>query len=176
MFERQVINAMEEKDGIECTSFIFFVDPGVCTDLVDAIKKASDDFVNTEYGNQVYQMNGQRFDWIDFYQNVPNEICSKYGFQKLEEKKANYVVDMDVKLLSENPAFSLDKWHALQAELFRRDSHILKSFINQAENVNYLYTNEQLKNEGFVYKMMNDIRPLLTTEYLQSWYDELLEK
>lgn len=53
--------------------------------VLDAIKKASMDYCNTEEGKEYYNANGRSFNYSDFDLMVPNSICKKYGIEKVNE-------------------------------------------------------------------------------------------
>ena len=52
-------------------------------DITDAVKKAVKYYITqTSKGRATYQMNCGAFGWREFYNDVPNEICRRFGFAK----------------------------------------------------------------------------------------------
>jgi hypothetical protein len=73
-----------ERDGLDFrTLTIVFEVPDDAFDLVEAVKKASTEYCQTEEGIATYRYNCHSFNWADFAMSVPNEICEKYGFKKV---------------------------------------------------------------------------------------------
>lgn len=56
-------------------------------DLEEAISKAITEYCGTPDGNMFYQKNGYKINYSDFKKYVPNNICEKYGFLKIEETR-----------------------------------------------------------------------------------------
>ena len=75
----------------------FLVDTSRCRDLEQAIKQA-----NHEYMKRKIKSRSSKhlvFNWLDFWDNVPNELCWKYGFQKdFEEMPTLHVNCEDTQL------------------------------------------------------------------------------
>lgn len=67
--------------------------------LKDAIMGASTEYCNTKDGRKVYYHNCGAFNWTDFWDNVPNEICEKYGFRKQGDIISTENVDCDESLV-----------------------------------------------------------------------------
>lgn len=55
-------------------------------DIVNAVRKAVRYYVKrTLEGKANFDYNGKCFNWGDFYDNVPNSICQKFGFRKEDD-------------------------------------------------------------------------------------------
>lgn len=63
--------------------------------LEGAVQKAVHEFLCTKEGIGIYESNCEIFDWGDFEQNVPNEICRKHGFEKIESTLSDLNVNWD---------------------------------------------------------------------------------
>ena len=64
-------------------------------DVLYNIRKATDEFLSTESGKEAYKVNNQ-FDYASFDLHVPNEICKKYGIEKVSEPDYTAVVDNEL--------------------------------------------------------------------------------
>lgn len=64
-------------------------------DLKGAVRKAVHEFLCTKEGKTTYDYNCGSFNWADFESEVPNEICRRYGFEKLESAVSDVEVDWD---------------------------------------------------------------------------------
>lgn len=53
-------------------------------DIINAIKEACDEYIRTDEGRQQYEYNCGCFNWADFEPYVPNSICRKHGFAKID--------------------------------------------------------------------------------------------
>lgn len=73
------------------------------TSVLDAIKKASIAYCQTEEGKEYYSANGCSFNYSDFDLMVPNSICKKYGIEKVGEidRMTMGPQDMDAELFDE---------------------------------------------------------------------------
>lgn len=73
------------------------------TDLEFAVQKACTEYVKTEEGKRIYSYNCQNFNWADFDMNVPEDICKKHGFRKLEGQKTemDFTVNWDEHLVDD---------------------------------------------------------------------------
>lgn len=70
-------------------------------DVIDAIRKASTEYCQTEEGRKVYSGNCHNFNIGDFDAYVTNELCQKYGIQKVESNTASYFMDFNEQLVNE---------------------------------------------------------------------------
>lgn len=93
-----------ERDGWDLrTLTIVFEVPNEAFDLVEAVKKASTEYCQTEEGRATYNYNCHSFNWADFAMSVPNEICEKYGFKKVvDEILSDIEVNWDEELVDES--------------------------------------------------------------------------
>lgn len=70
-------------------------------DVEEAIKSACKEYLATDEGKQVYAENSNCFNWGDFSDYVPNEICRKHGFLIVDSKTADMVVDLNDQLIDQ---------------------------------------------------------------------------
>lgn len=69
--------------------------------LADVVRNAVKEYLHTEEGKETYEYNCRCFNWADFDTHVPNSICLKYGFEKMEASGENLTVDWDEQLADE---------------------------------------------------------------------------
>jgi ferredoxin len=81
------------------TVLAFDVDEGV--DLEGAVCDACEEYVRTSGGLDTLKNNDGYFNWLDFDKCVPNEICEKYGFRKMDDVIVNEH-DCDEQLVDED--------------------------------------------------------------------------
>lgn len=85
------------EDGFQthCQKMFFYVyDKHL--DLAEAISLAVAEYINyTEKGKQEFKERNFSFTWIDFWNCVPNEICQKYGFEKVPGSTSSHEVSWD---------------------------------------------------------------------------------
>lgn len=74
-----------------------------------AVIDACTEFVQTEAGKRTYDYNCRNFNWADFESDVPNEICRKHGFEKLESFFDAMEVDWDEHLVDDTQLSSENK-------------------------------------------------------------------
>ena len=68
--------------------------------IEELVAKATKEFLNIEDGKKVLEETCGNFNYANFGMYVPNSICSKYGFLKLEEYNNEIVlVDLNTSLL-----------------------------------------------------------------------------
>lgn len=95
-----------EHDGIDERTGILnirILDKHKCEDsITEAMKKAVHAFLCTKEGYAVYQHNCECFNWMDFWDNVPNTICQEYGFEKLDRQQETVNVDWDEHLVDDD--------------------------------------------------------------------------
>lgn len=74
--------------------FVEVIDESI--DVLEAIKLVVKDFINTKEGRTIYEDNNNEFNWGDFIRFIPNPMCEKYGFKKinLEEIEANFYEEL----------------------------------------------------------------------------------
>lgn len=97
----QIITAIERDDSsIRILTMTFHVNQDV--DIVRAVKDACNEFIQTELGRSLYAYNCYCFNWGDFWDNVPNEICEKHGFKKIDSRISDFGVDWNEQLVSDD--------------------------------------------------------------------------
>ena len=94
-----------EHDGLDTRTLVINLDVfKENIDVVEACKEATREFVATTDGLKTYIGNCDCFNWADFEAYVPNDICEKYGFRKIDSDVANIDVNWDEQLIDE-PTF-----------------------------------------------------------------------
>lgn len=73
---------------------LLFDVPSEDFDLVEAVRKAATDFINTPAGRSIYENHIFQFSWADFDANVPQEFCEKYGFRKIDPVAPTIEIDL----------------------------------------------------------------------------------
>lgn len=99
---KQVTVVAIERDGLSVrtlTIFLQILQPGI--DVVQAVKNACTEYVQTPEGANVYSYNCGSFNWADFVSNVPNEICEKYGFRRIDDSISEIEVNWDEHLVGD---------------------------------------------------------------------------
>ena len=99
-----VITAIEQ-DGFDYRTLnieLEILDESI--DVIEACKEAAREFVATEEGLKTYLSNCECFNWADFELYVPNEICERHGFRKIDTETSNAQVNWDEQLTDE-PTF-----------------------------------------------------------------------
>lgn len=76
-------------------------------DAVEACKAAAREYVATQEGVNVYGLKRESFNWTDFNTFVPNSVCEKYGFIKLDTAQPDRAVNCTVQLVDE-PTFHIE--------------------------------------------------------------------
>ena len=74
-------------------------------DLKQAIKDACREFIVTPEGLKLYSKNHEQFNWQHFAANVPNAICEKYGFKKVQTDNENVLYEKWNESLVDQPKF-----------------------------------------------------------------------
>ena len=74
-------------------------------DLKQAIKDACREFIVTPEGLKLYSKNHEQFNWQHFAANVPNTICEKYGFKKVQTNNENVLYEKWNESLVDQPKF-----------------------------------------------------------------------
>lgn len=105
-------------------------------DLKEAIKNACNDYIKTSEGVKTYKYNCGYFNWADFSANVPNSICRKYGFEKMDDVVSDETVDWD-ELLVDEPTLSDEQIEKLKTELFMNGTEALEDFIGDTIDENW---------------------------------------
>jgi len=95
-----------ERDGLNTRSIsiqLYVFEPGL--NIHDAIVAACTDYCKTEEGRKTYEGNCCSFNWGDFEAYVPNDICSKHGFIKVDTDIQETEVNFDEQLVNETDIF-----------------------------------------------------------------------
>lgn len=89
-----------ERDGFDIRAFAMEFDVfDESTDLQSAVRKACSEYMKTSDGAEsYYTVKGECFNWADFWDDVPNSICEKYGFRKINNIVSDDDVDWDEQL------------------------------------------------------------------------------
>lgn len=91
-----------ERDGFDVRTLTVICEvPSKDFDLKEAIRKASLEYVLTPGGSKIYAYNCRCFNLADFSANVPNSICEKYGFTKLDDVYSENEIDWDEQFVSD---------------------------------------------------------------------------
>ena len=134
---RKIINAIETSGmgGANTLIMQFAVKPE-CVNLVEAVCKASLDFVNSSKGREVYEKNNKSFNWGDFWLHVPNSFCQRYGFTKLDDEGSKFpiTVDLNEQLVDESDTvlpqiMTKQMWLELKAALIMKGKKAVEDFL-----------------------------------------------
>lgn len=89
-----------ERDGFDIRAFAMEFDVfDESTDLQSAVRKACSEYMKTSDGAEsYYTVKDECFNWADFWDDVPNSICEKYGFRKMNSIVSDDDVDWDEQL------------------------------------------------------------------------------
>lgn len=91
-----------EHDGLNTQTLVITLDVfKEDIDVMKACRAAANEFIQTKDGREVYRYNSECFNWGDFNECVPNDICEKYGFRKIDYDVANTDVIWDEQLIDE---------------------------------------------------------------------------
>ena len=95
----KVITAIEQ-DGVNQRILTILLDvEDINVDVVPLVKEACMEYINTKEGKAVYEHNSECFNWADFEVNVPNSICEKHGFRKIESETSQIAYDWNEQLI-----------------------------------------------------------------------------
>lgn len=93
-----------ETEGCETRNLTMIFEVEDSINLYEAIKAACQDYCLTEEGKRTYEGNCNAFNWGDFDVYVPDAICQKHGFKKLNSVMAEEYI-FDEQLVSETDVF-----------------------------------------------------------------------
>lgn len=104
MEKQQTILAIEH-DGMNIRAMLIHLailsdDPGF--DIEAAVINACTEYVQTPEGKKTYEHNCGCFNWADFSASVPDEICRRHGFAKINHQTAEKDVDWDQHLVDDS--------------------------------------------------------------------------
>lgn len=104
----RVVTAIDQ-DGISSTTILtmVFSVPNNDFDIAAAVQEASVEYCRTPAGLDVYEHNCGNFNYGDFADNVPEEICVKHGFKLLSTEVTSETVDFNVALVTNDDLFDL---------------------------------------------------------------------
>lgn len=100
---QSVIVTSVDRDGLGFTfhNISLNVEEGMTLkDVKEAISKSSVEFCQTEEGKKVFSDNNNSFNYGDFDIYVPNEICKKYGIEKVDSACSFMEADFNEELVS----------------------------------------------------------------------------
>lgn len=150
-------------------------------ELKEAVRKACAAYMKTLEGAAVYRGNCRNFNWGDFWEHVPNDVCRKHGFLKKNDIVAENDVDWDEQLFDGGDKriqtaedivgefFGLLKKHSVNAdlyipkeeELFEKVYGVFMLMENKAEMEN-VYTHDwAARILDFFEDMLSDIEVVL---------------
>ena len=112
-----------EQDGLTARNLqmTFLVNTAVCPDLELAVRDACNDYIGTKEGADQFSYNCNNFNWVDFWNNVPDTICRKYGFSKETDSFIDIEVNLDEHLVTEDDLpLSLPEWETLRDGVIAR--------------------------------------------------------
>ena len=91
-----------ERDGLDVRTIVLnFEVSSEIFDIVAAAKAAAKEYCLTEEGKRTYEGNCNCFNWGDFDAYVPQNICRRHGFAKIEPPVPDVFVDFDEQLVDE---------------------------------------------------------------------------
>jgi len=94
-----------ETDGLKTTNLVMVLDvDNENINIQQAVSNACKEYCLTEEGKETFERNCNCFNWGDFDTHVPNEICQKHGFRKVESNVAEEF-DFDQQLVDECDIF-----------------------------------------------------------------------
>lgn len=162
---KEIITAITQ-DGLDnCTSVFVFTVYDESIDLVEKIKEAAAAFINTDTGLLEYQHNCKNFNWGDFFSAVPNRFLRPYGFEKDTSDVAQYTVNFDEQLATEEDLhFSNEKWKILKRELFMNGPEALEDFIGTELDKNL--------EKDSIEKLLDEISDQMPDEELFQFYSK----
>lgn len=102
----QKIFVATEQDGLNVRSCVIVLDVKEGIDVKEAVLTACKEYCQTEEGKNTYIGNCNCFNWGDFDACVPNSICEKHGFRKINFEVNTENVDFDEQLVLETDVFS----------------------------------------------------------------------
>ena len=94
-----------EADGLDVTNLVMVLDvDSENIDIEQSVLNACKEYCMTDEGKRTFEGNCNCFNWGDFDTYVPNEICEKYGFRKVESNVAEEF-NFDQQLVNEYEIF-----------------------------------------------------------------------
>ena len=170
------IKAVELDGGREYEKImVFSVDELVCVDLMEAVQAACDEYVTTEEGDMVYQRNAQTFDWMDFWENVPNDLCKKYGFVKIDDVVPDFTDHMGRQLVGETGVcqFPLEQWRELKHALMKPGENRRQMINGFLSPIGKRFGTKDVIDTMRMDKALDSARFQLTKEHCREWYEKM---
>ena len=84
-----------------CLGIIVESPPSIApdSDPISALQKAAREFAGTDGGKKVLENTNGCFNWGDLVENIPTEICEKYGFRIIDTFQTDLIVAHDEQLI-----------------------------------------------------------------------------
>lgn len=101
----QKVIVATDQDGLNVRTCVIVLDVQDGVDAEKAVRDACKEYCQTEEGKQTYIGNCESFNWGDFDAYVPNSICQKHGFTKIDFEVNTENVDFNEQLVYENDVF-----------------------------------------------------------------------
>lgn len=95
----QKIIIAKDQNGLDIRFLILVLEGDDGIDIMDAVKKACEEYCSTEEGKETLDYNCGCFNWADFEMHVPDEICEKHGFRKICSDVSMDEVDWNEQLI-----------------------------------------------------------------------------
>ena len=94
-----------EADGLDITNLVMVLDvDSKDINIEQAVLNACKEYCLTDEGKRTFEGNCNCFNWGDFDTYVPNEICQRHGFRKVESNVAEEF-NFDQQLVDEYEIF-----------------------------------------------------------------------
>lgn len=109
--ERTVVLVMKDQDGLDITNHTLILKTSLPDDeLLDAVRAAAKDYLNTDEGRETYLQNCDNFNYGDFITCMSNKFCEPHGFTMNEGQLDTIEVDFNEQLAEpdENPGFTVE--------------------------------------------------------------------
>lgn len=108
--ERTVVLIMKDQDGLNVINYTLILKTSLPDDeLLDAVRAAAKDYLNTDEGRETYLQNCDNFNYGDFITCMSNKFCKPHGFTMDEGRLDTIEVDFNEQLAEpdENPGFTV---------------------------------------------------------------------
>ncbi len=94
-----------DQDGLDVRTCVIVLDVNEGVNAKKAVLAACREYCQTEEGKNTYIGNCDSFNWGDFDAYVPNSICEKHGFRKIDFEVNTENVDFNEQLVLETDVF-----------------------------------------------------------------------
>lgn len=96
MNQKTVIYILTDRDGLDVRTYAMLVHTELDTKrLEQAIKAASQEYLNTDAGRKLWDDNCGNFNYGDFMAYIPADICVRHGFTILRGVQDDFCVVQD---------------------------------------------------------------------------------